>query len=119
MNKWAKWLEPLKKWEWVALKEAPQWDEIQICVDELIEKKIIDVSIEKDIYAEYAHMKSVFDCMIPKWKEIEKDPKVKIHADRRWIEVFDLLQTKDLPIKSFAILVEYALTIPGKCFIAN
>lgn len=111
LSKWIEWLHPLQKWEWVALKKMPQWDEIQKCVDDLIEKKIIDVSIEKDIHAEYAHLKSFIDRMIVKWKEDNTK------ADRRWLEVFDFLQTKDVSFENFAILIEYAFTIPGMYFI--
>lgn len=67
-----KWIQPLQKWGWVALKTTPDWNEIQKCVDDLIAKKIIDVSIEKDIHAEYALLKPIVDGLIPKWDEEEK-----------------------------------------------
>lgn len=102
-----KWLNPLQKWEWVGLKTIHQWDEIQKCVDDLIQKKFIDAKIDKDIHTEYAVLKPVIDRLLLKWKENNTI------AEQRWLEVFDFLRSNDLPFTNFAILIEYAFSIPG------
>lgn len=101
------WLSPLEKWEWVAMKTIPKWDEIEKCVDDLITKKFIDAATEKGIHAELAHLKPFIESSIAKWKE------ENVSAQQRWLDVFQFLRTKDLPFENFAILIEYAFTIPG------
>lgn len=102
------WLTPLEKWEWAAMKTMPKWDEVEKCVDDLIAKKFIDAAMEKDIHAEYAHLKPFIENSIAKWN---------VSAQQRWLDVFEFLRTKDLPFKNFAILIEYAFTIPGNKYV--
>ncbi|XP_055308702.1 uncharacterized protein LOC129572711 [Sitodiplosis mosellana] len=107
LTKWLEWLSPIEKWGWVAMKLMPKWDEVEECVDDLIAKKFIDASKEKEIHAEYAHLKPFIEFSISKWKE------ENVSAQQRWLDVFAFLRTKDLPFNKFAILIEYAFTIPG------
>lgn len=107
LTKWMQWLSPLEKWEWVAMKTMPKWDEIVECIDDLIAKKFINAEIVKQIHAEYAHLKPFIESSIAKWKEDN------VSAEQRWLRVFEFLRTKDLPFTNFAILIEYAFTIPG------
>lgn len=101
------WLKPLRIWRWVSLQVVPQWEEIQMSLDELIEKEIIEREMEKEIYAEYCHIKSIVGGNITIWNE------KRVKCEERWINIFELMLSKDLPFKHFAILIEYSFAIPG------
>ncbi|XP_055302271.1 uncharacterized protein LOC129568444 [Sitodiplosis mosellana] len=105
LTKWLEWLSPIEKWGWVAMKSMPKWDEVEECVDDLIAKKFIDALKEKEIHAEYAHLKPFIEFSISKWKE------ENVSAQQRWLDVFAFLRTKELPFNNFAILIEYAFTM--------
>ncbi|XP_055308533.1 uncharacterized protein LOC129572572 [Sitodiplosis mosellana] len=52
-------------------------------------------------------LETFIEFSISKWKG------ENVSAQQRWLDVFAFLRTKDLPFNNFAILIEYAFTIPG------
>lgn len=89
------------------MQTMPSWDAVEKCADDLIAKKFIDPAIEKEIHKEFGYLKPFIESSIAKWNE------TGVSAQQRWLDAFKFLQTKELQFKNFAILIEYAFTVPG------
>lgn len=92
------------------IEKNPEWREIQACVDDLIEKKLLNREKETNIHNEYSSLKHFIDNNLKKWDD------ETTQTQQRWIEVFGFMKSNSLSFENFALLIEYSFSIPGKLF---
>jgi hypothetical protein len=107
LDLWTQQIEEIKFLDWILLKRLINWSEIEAALDSKCMKCNIKIN-DGDLFDEVSCAKIyVTEDKIKQWEE-EDTP-----VDRKWVEIFDYLKTKNITYTNLLKVVEFGLCLPG------
>lgn len=110
IEKWGCHFDELKVFRWVQLINCPTWENVQKCIQFLIEKNQNNSNLKLDednLFDEFSHIEQVFQSRINEWQKSSAKLEVK------WCEIFEYTKAHNIDTTNISAIVEYALAMPG------
>jgi hypothetical protein len=108
LNMWAWHFDDMKKFDWICLKQVPEWENIEGGIG-LVPTKFSKINIsDNELFDEVSYLKQyVTKEQISKWTE-EKMP-----LDQRWVEILTHFNNQNVPVNNIKLMVSFFLCLPG------
>jgi hypothetical protein len=95
---------PLSKFN---LKNQLSWRDVQECLEVFSNISNCIIIDDTELHEEYSYVKNFFSEKLSVWNSRE------LPADKRWCEIFEFLNSINLPNTNFLKLVEFIFCLPG------
>lgn len=108
-DKWLAHVQELKIFNWVSLKQLPQWKDVEAAMMRLSDQKLYDADKNAiTLHKQYGYVKNYCtEQKIAEWRE------KKVSLVDRWLDVFNHLTVQSCECKEIAKIVEYVLSLPA------
>lgn len=104
---WTKQFSQVVHFDWILLKEIPQWEDVERSAEELSNKKFFNDESD-NLFDQYNYLKKyVTDERIIGWNNLKTD------ADMRWVEIVKHFKKSDVPFDTILQIAEFVLCLPG------
>lgn len=109
LGQWTEHFEIFQNFSWVVLENFPDWSTVKKSIRVVEEKGSFDmVANSAAVFEQFGYMKSY--CSVDKIAEWNAN---KLQTDKRWVEIFQHMEARNVPFDQFAIIIEFILCFPG------
>lgn len=107
--KWTDEITIFNQFLWVDLRKAPDWTQVKNSFKVLVDKFGFDFNSKSaEIFKQFGSVKMYCTAeKIAYWNEN------KVPGQDKWVEIFKHFEKEKIALKTFSIIVEYALCFPG------
>lgn len=102
-------MDEIKAFDWVMLKKAPQWTDIETAMNKLADKELFDAENKaSQLHTQFVFLKNYcIEQRIVKWRT------EKTSVVARWVQIFSFMEAESCPCQELSTIVEYILCLPG------
>lgn len=109
LGQWSEQFEQIRSFSWVSLRTCLNWPQIKTTMQDISNASSFDLRQNSSkVFEQYGYIK----IYCSEEKIAEWNHKKKISEDR-WVEVFQHMQSQQVPFTEFSQIVEFILCLPG------
>lgn len=106
---WSEQFEQIRSFAWIVLRGCPEWPEVKATMQEMSKSSTFDSRQNSDkVFQQYGYVKTYCsDQKISEWRDKQAT------TEQRWVELFQHMQSQQVPFIEFSRVVEFILCLPG------
>lgn len=109
LDEWTRHLNVFNEFAWIFLDSFPDWATVKKAIRVVEEKGEFDMTTHSAaVFTQFGHAKNF--CSNDKLAQWRAN---KVSTEKRWVELFQHMQAKNVPFNEFATIVEFILCFPG------